>query len=142
MGCCLLANHTTTSTTSTLQETAIFDLLFNTNHVNFEREASSSTASAITACISTKDLKNKDGYTIVDAKRVETRFGITIVCEIVMPDQSHAVTYLPSRFHHELCNEDFVQLKSSGYKLRTTGMSWQGCRPSYLQGVKHNVLES
>lgn len=73
--------------------------------------------------VSSRDLSHPDGYKVLDCRRVETRFGVSIVCEILMPDDSRAVTYLPSRFHQELSDEDLMELRVDGWRVRATGMT-------------------
>lgn len=73
--------------------------------------------------ISTRDLTHPEGYKVLDCRRVETRFGVSLVCELQMPDTSRAVTYLPSRFHNELSDDDLQELKGDNWRVRATGMT-------------------
>ena len=73
--------------------------------------------------IQAKDLTDEEGYNIIHLKRINTKFGETIIADICTSNGDKAVTFLPPRFADDLDATDLVQLNGGGYKIRCTGMT-------------------
>lgn len=73
--------------------------------------------------VSLKDLTRAEGYRILGARRVNTRFDRhVIMLDIEHNDGAKYVTFLPSRFTDELDKEDLVAL-GKDHRIRCTGVT-------------------
>lgn len=73
--------------------------------------------------VSTKELICEGGYLIGDVRRVETRYGTSIVVEInFSPEKPQAIVYLPPRFNAELTDDDLQEIKNGNFKIKCTGV--------------------
>lgn len=70
-----------------------------------------------------KDLTAAEGYPINSMKRTETKYGPSIMIEIVMPEGETAITFLPRRFVDQLTNQQIDRFNKGGFKIRCTGMT-------------------
>lgn len=73
--------------------------------------------------ISCKELTAAEGYPIIGAQRIKTRFGETVMVNITMPGGEERVAFLPSRFVSMLTNAEIESLSSNGYRIRSSGMT-------------------
>lgn len=73
--------------------------------------------------VSCKDLTAYKGYPITSMKRVDTKYGSSIVAEIIMPGGEAAITFLPQRFAAQLTNQQIERFNKGGFKIRCTGMT-------------------
>lgn len=74
--------------------------------------------------VSLKELTRTEGYRILGAKRVDTRFERPVIMLDVELDAEGTayVTFLPSRFTDSLGEEDLATL-SKGHRIRCTGVT-------------------
>lgn len=72
-----------------------------------------------------KDLTRRDGYKILCARRVDTRFNRpTILLEIEYDGGETRVTFLPARFSQALDDAEIKEISDSqAYKVRCTGLT-------------------
>jgi hypothetical protein len=73
--------------------------------------------------VSCKDLTAAEGYPITSLKRMDSRFGASIVAEITMPGGEPAITFLPQRFVDQLTNAQIEVINKGGFRMRSTGMT-------------------
>lgn len=75
--------------------------------------------------VSIRELTSKAGYSIVAARRVETRFKTpSILLEIDREEDGPAITFLPNRFVNTLTDEDLSDITDAGdYRVCCTDSS-------------------
>lgn len=62
-----------------------------------------------------KELTNPGGYRLVDVRKVDTKFGKSVVVEIKMKDKTSAMVFLRTRFNKDLSDEDLIEIRG-GFK--------------------------
>lgn len=73
---------------------------------------------------SCKELTAEEGYPITSMKRMDGKFGPSVVAEITLPDGGGpAITFLPQRFVTRLSDEQIENFNKGGFRLKCTGMS-------------------
>lgn len=72
---------------------------------------------------SCKELTHPEGYPITAMRRMDTKYGASIVAEIIMPGGEAAVTFLPQRFVDNLTNSQIELFNSGNFKMKCTGMT-------------------
>lgn len=73
--------------------------------------------------VAMKELTSTNGYKIVAARRVDTRFNRpTILLEIDLEEGGHAVTFLPNRFVEALSDAELAEITAAkNYRVCCTG---------------------
>ncbi|KAG8322834.1 hypothetical protein J6590_015823 [Homalodisca vitripennis] len=76
------------------------------------------------------ELTYPDGYSVLGMRRLEIKYGASIVAELCCPDGAKVSTFLPARLSSKLSDADIEELSQGLYFLRCTGKTGRSLNPS------------